>query len=51
MPTLKKQIKVLQESVESEGGMETYKYQHISEIDSNSRLLGKQGLRLKVINN
>lgn len=51
MPIIKKQIKALRDKVDDENGMETYKYQHISEINADSRLLGKQGLRLKVQNN
>ncbi|XP_031565530.1 doublecortin domain-containing protein 1-like isoform X2 [Actinia tenebrosa] len=51
VPTLKKQLKRLQEGVDIEGGMETHKYQHISEISPDSRLLGKQGLRFKVFEN
>ncbi|XP_048584983.1 doublecortin domain-containing protein 1 [Nematostella vectensis] len=51
VPGLKQQIKKLSESVHDETGTESYKFQHISEIDANSRLLGKQGLRLKVYEN
>ena len=50
MPTLKSCMKKLKDDAEEEqtSGLESYKYQHLSEIAPESRLLGKQGLRIKV---
>ena len=51
IPTLKKQIKKMESLVQEESestGLDTYKFSHISEINPESRLLGKQGLRVKV---
>ena len=50
MPTLKSHMKQLKDTAEEEltSSLDTYKYQHLSEIGADSRLLGKQGLRINV---
>ena len=53
VPTLKKQLRKIETLMKEETesvGPDTYKFSHISEINPDSRLLGKQGLRLKVCN-
>ena len=50
IPTLKSHLSKVETGANDEetAGLESYRYQHLTQIASESRLLGKQGLKLKV---
>lgn len=51
IPTLKSHISSVEAATQDEesAGLENYRYQHLTHIAPESRLLGKPGLKLKVI--
>lgn len=53
IPTLKSHLSKVETGANDEetAGLESYRYQHLTQIASESRLLGKQGLKLKVYEN
>ena len=52
IPILKSHLSKVEGAAHDEESawLENYRYQHLSQIVLESRLLGKQGLKLKVIN-
>ena len=50
IPTLQSHLSMVETATHDEesAGLENYRYQHLSHIAPESRLLGKQGLKLKV---
>lgn len=50
IPTLQSHLGLVEAASREEvsAGLENYRYQHLSQIAPESRLLGKQGLKLKV---
>ena len=50
VPTLESHLSKVESGAQEEesAGLENYRYQHLTQITSESRLLGKQGLKLKV---
>ena len=51
IPTLKSHLSKVEAATQDEesAGLENYRYQHLSHIAPESRLLAKQGLKLKVM--